>query len=156
MLWHVNQFHNFHPEFWNVLPSKEFSLCKDWKLILQIQLLMFCPEFFMEFLEIIVSLPDYYFCYSLRWSFRKYLQHNTCGTFLVAHTYQMFGFTTWNMHLHRTLKSFNHYMKITVLTHQRLSIKNTPANMYELKNSYKLTPTKYLELPLKKHELIAH
>jgi len=27
----------------------------------------------MEFLEIIVSLPDYYFCYSLWWSFRKYL-----------------------------------------------------------------------------------
>jgi len=27
----------------------------------------------MKFLEIIVSLPDYYFCDSLRWSFRKYL-----------------------------------------------------------------------------------
>jgi hypothetical protein len=28
--------------------------------------LMFCPEFLVEFLEIIIPLPDHYFCYSLR------------------------------------------------------------------------------------------
>ena len=64
----------------------------------------------------------------------------------------MFGFTTWNMHLHRTLKSFIHYIKITVLTHERLSIKNAPANPYKLKNWYKLIPTKHLELPIKKQK----
>jgi len=76
--------------FFNFLPSKELCLCKDWELIWQIQFLMLCLQCLMEFLEIIIPLPDHYFCYSLRWSSRKYLQHiNKIRMWWVGHLEHM-------------------------------------------------------------------